>query len=401
MTRETDQPLLKSEVEDAEAKDKGTGAQISLAELPHWRCGQQRLDLRQKLNTKEIDAAALIKKYDADGSKVLEMEELKKLLQDFNNGIRVKTDEMTFIMKVADKNHDDVISQSEVLTALRAWYAYQNMPSSVESILKKKGIGKGPMPSDETIREILVALNESQPVSDEEVEFLKAQLYAVGGRPDKVTLEDMMKAVATWYLNIARPSTSDSQLVSHGFSKINAKILNVGCIRRLREGEIDWSARGTKLTAAVAVGVGLFLPIMNILIARSHQVNHNCEHPYLHSILMWSGYAGIGQVIVCILAFIVQRLLPDNMTAVVTMWCMFAIFTVIVLATTVYGAQKFLSCSPYRCGFGIWHWGHFVFVMVPMNVALFMCCGIPCIYCYLGSNEFFRSQDIDSDLHKP
>merc|ERR1712232_251453 len=123
-----------------------------MGEAAQWQCGQQRMLLRRKFNVHEIDATKLVRNYDIDGNKVLEPEELRLLLQDYNGGRPAKDDELWYIMRVADKNHDECISQGEVLFALRAWFAFNNMPKSVGAAFNKYQVGNHALPSMEAMQ---------------------------------------------------------------------------------------------------------------------------------------------------------------------------------------------------------------------------------------------------------
>jgi len=178
--------------------------------VARWACGQQRKDLRDEFNTLEICAVQLLKTYDLDNSGALDKKELKSLLQDYSNRDKPVSDaDVSYVMMVADKNHDDTIDQQEILYGLGAWHAWNHMPMSVGATFTRKNIGQGlPLPSMEALHEVMVILNESQPVERDELEYVHSLAVGLGATAECATNEQMRRAIAPWYMNIERAVTS-------------------------------------------------------------------------------------------------------------------------------------------------------------------------------------------------
>merc|ERR1719282_1319984 len=100
---------------------------------------------------------------------MIEAEELRRLLQEYNGGRPLKDDELRFVSAVADINHEDCLSADEALYVLGVWFAFKNMPKSVGAAMTRYGVAGGTMPSLHTLEEFLTTLNDSQPIRREEV----------------------------------------------------------------------------------------------------------------------------------------------------------------------------------------------------------------------------------------
>lgn len=362
------------------------------------QCGERRIELRNKFNTREIDAAKLIAKYDTDRSGTLELEELDRLLSDFNGGIAVKPDELEFIMKVADFNHDNTINENEVLQALRAWYANNEMPESVRRAMNRYNIGFGPVPSAETLKDFLETLNDFTPVKEEDVNYVRSVACLLAGTEEKVESQEMWRAVACWYLNIQRADTSDRDLWRHAFKTLHDKMIDLNVCRKLHEGEVDYTARGTLILLAVLVAAFVFLPLIDILVARNFPSTYLCQSPHLSSVLWWTGTVGLFHSSFGIIAFTVTHLCPEAQVMVLTVWAIFAVLSVILLTLYTVGIVSVSYCTSMGCGVVLWHYCHLVYTIIPIVFFLFLCCGVPALYCYLGSAEFIRHKEVDDRL---
>jgi len=174
---------------------------------------------------REIEASLLIHKYDPTGREGLVYEELKSFLKVFivNGGLqsKLRTEDLDFVMALLGKNSEvydlgSRFKKEQVLKAVRSWYSWQFMPlQDVSAILSKHMSDDEDMsiPKADVLSKVLSDLNGFEPVSYEDVEFVTSLLYAFGATETKLSLSQMCKAVAVWYINVERARTGLATIV--------------------------------------------------------------------------------------------------------------------------------------------------------------------------------------------
>jgi len=368
-------------------------------ELAPWQCGEQRLELRQRFNMKEIDVADIMRRYDMDRNRLLDPGELRQVLQDYNAGRPPRDEELNFIMKIADTNHDQRISQDEVMFALRTWYAFTHMPPSVGHAFTKCGFHGGAMPSVEAFQQLLLTVNEYQPVSTGEAAFVFRTAAHLSGSNSDVTLEQLRQAVAAWYLNIERSDTSNVSMLVKAAQDAHKKAFNLSHLNLLFTGDCNYKAKGTRILGLVSLVVLVVIPCFEIIMADAYPTNWKCEHPHI-SVLLWStGVLSLSLGLGLAGAVIATHF---NCGAVkIFFWVFACAVAVIICIVTAIGADNVLWSSGGRCGFALWHFAHFMWIEVPVLVIGFLICGLPIMYVVLGSQEFIKAREIDESLLKP
>jgi hypothetical protein len=370
-----------------------------MPESAQWECGESRTRLRNEFNTKEINAAALIEKYDNNTDKKLSREEVSKLLADFNGGMLVKPDELEFIMKIADANRDNSIDESEVLHAVRVWYASNKMPDSVARAMKRYKIQTGPLPSEATLKDFLETLNDSSPVKEAEVQYVRAVAAFLSGRENDASTQDFWRAVACWYLNIERGETDQKELFFDSMRSMHSKMSDLNVWRKFKQGErIDFTARGTLISVAIVVALLFGVPSLNMFIAEKNESSVLCESPHLSGALWWSGLTGLLAASLLVAVILASTLCPHCEMLSLSLWICLGLVSLIFIICFVIGSVSLTYCTSSRCGLVLWHWSHFVYIVCPIVFILFLCCGVPCMYCYMGSSEFLKKQAMDDDL---
>jgi len=403
LTSETLQSAASQDNGSAKRRSAGTLWSLkSVAKAQLWECGKARQELRNEYNGKEIGAAALMKKYDKNRDKELEKEELKVLLQDFNEGMKVREDEIAFIMLVADINKDGAIKQKEIHAGLRTWYAYKCMPhDTIDAAMRQHNIGAGVPPTLESLKALLETLNEAHAVKDAEVEYVESAISAIrclNGQRDSTTDEDIKRGIAVWYLHIKRGPTSTLQMLKNTGVVVNNKMADLNVAKKLREGDCDFRARGTMIIMAVTLVIVVFLPLLHMMVGQSFPSSWHCEQPILSSMLWWTGLLGLGQACSLVNALLINYLAPDQNTLLTICWAIVGVL--FVISTTLYlvGISIVTYTTAGHCGAFLWHYTHFAFVVLPLFVAILFCCGIPILYCYLGSEEFIAQKEFDEHL---
>jgi len=368
-------------------------------ELAQWQSGEQRVALRRHFNVKELDVVQIVGKYDADRSKVLELPELRHLLQDYNGGRPPREDEINFILKVADRNRDNRISQDEILFALRTWFAYNHMPTSVGHAFSKYGFSGGPMPSPESFRGLLLALNEHQPVEEEEAATVRAMAVRLSGSETRVTLEQLRQAVATWYLNIERGQTPHMELLGKAAVDAHKRIFDMTKITLLFKGECNYKARGTLVLGIVLIVFLAVFPCLDILMADLFPTDWRCEHPHMSFMIWATGVLGLTLFLGVSGAIAATHF--KLATVKILMWVFVVVISVVMFIVTLLGANDVVWSSSGRCGLAIWHFAHLMWIEVPVLVMMFLCCGLPVMYGVMGSQAFIKSQELDHGLMNP
>lgn len=194
---------------------------------PRSVVGASRRNLRAAFNLKEIDVEAIFAAYDDDRSLSLDRKELRKLLKAFiDRKGPIKDDELKFVMAIADKDRDDCISKREILFGLQAWYAFTALPAEVNAALKKYRITADGcrMPSPDELRSLLADLNGFIDVDLDEASSVRRAAIAVGASENRVTSEQMRKAIATWYIHIERVETGNYELATHAVSRMGGSL---------------------------------------------------------------------------------------------------------------------------------------------------------------------------------
>lgn len=383
--------------EEAPRQLHGAGAVTGRfpGEAAHWQCGEQRLALRLKYNMKELDATEIIRKYDTNRSKALDCGELRDLLQDLVGGRPTRENELNFIMQVADKSHDQCISQEEVLVGIRAWYAFNNMPKSVGHAFSKHSTGGGPMPSIEVLKDCLLTLNEHQPVKIDEAAFVRRMAFSVGGSEEHVTVEQMRQAVAVWYLHIERGNTGHAALLGKSAIDTHSKVILRARLSDVFQGECKHTDRETLIIGATMLFL-VVVPTLEILMASKFPTTRKCQHPHLSSLLHSTGVLGLLLALGVWSATLATHLKLRSIK--ICLWVFVATLSAILAVCTAAGASKVLWSSSASCGFTLWHFAHLVWIEVPVLLAAAVCCGLPILYFSMGSQEFLKNHDLDESL---
>lgn len=358
-----------------------------------WAVGPTRKNLRDLFNSKEVEAAKLIDKYDANKNKVLDTTELRPLLTDYASA-KVKDADIRYIMMIADANRDDNISQEEVLFALSAWFAFNEMGQSVGAAFKKHKVGYDrPLPPVQDMHDFLETLNDQQPVTMEEATYVREVALALGATESKSTYEQMRRAVAAWYLNIERGSTSKTQLGVQALHDAKDKLQTDYTFMK---GDFHLRNPDTQRLIVVLVIVFLLFPICNMKLSDWFPTGYTCEHPHLSILLWWMGLVMLllGVTIAFAMGAHSWSFLSEVPYIVLGSRCAVGMMTVIAIMLELFGASHVMSCSAQRCGFVIWSVSQFTFFVVPSTVGILVCCGLP----FLVAKEHYNNLAVDRSI---
>jgi len=99
------------------------------------------------------------------------------------------------------------------------------MPMSVGAAFTRYKIGQGlPLPSEQTLKDLMVTLNESQPVEMEEVQSVRSLAISLGASDEGATTDQMRRAIAAWYVNIERAETTKTSLAIVSLQDAHKKV---------------------------------------------------------------------------------------------------------------------------------------------------------------------------------
>lgn len=383
-----------------------------------WQAGPARQKLRNQFNTKEIGAVQMMKKYDKDGNGVLDRQEMKELLQAWNDEKAPSSEDLEFVMLVADKNKDDKISLEEILYALNSWYAFRHMPHSVAQALTSMQIEDGqPIPEKAKVKELLVKLNENIGVDDEQVGHVHNLITELCGG-SKVKSSKVRQAVATWYMNIERGETGAGQLGAYAVSATLTqgwdKILGAAS---KTSSHADGDAGGTAIAgkkgrrsfaeaidgqdlqdalqgggsgAAPAI-LGLLIvagiafacfPLYLFYVSFAYPVEETCEHN-LNSVLFWS----------ILMWFISWGLFATSGNIKAVCLCVTSFLGFIFQITGFFWS---LTSDPENCGRHIFNMCNWFYVIMPFITCAFLCFAPCCWFCFLCVFHAVEASETDN-----
>jgi len=78
-------------------------------------------------------------KFDTDHTGTLNKEQLKKLLEDLNEGEEITDFEVDNVFQSADLSKTGVINQTEIRKAVNEWFAYCAVAEANNRVIGKKG----------------------------------------------------------------------------------------------------------------------------------------------------------------------------------------------------------------------------------------------------------------------
>jgi len=365
-------------------------------EAPQWRCGEQRLLLRSTYNINELDALAILGRYDVNRNSMIDPGELARLLQDVG-GNKPRAEDLAFVTRAVDKNSNQSLSPPEVLNGLRAWYALRHLPESVGLTMSKYNIGKGPLRPEE-LRKCLLALNEQQPVTGEEVNQVRRTALSFGGSEEHVSFESVRQAIAVWYLHVERGSTDHGTLLRKATKDAHEKVVARGRLRQLLAGDCSIRDGGAVVLAVVFLLVLIVLPCFEIAMASWFPTTMDCEHPHLSVLLRSNGVLGL-----LLAASLGGSLVAARYPQIGPCWRTFflgfaATLLAFIVICTGLGASNVLWSTSARCGPPLWHFAHLVWIEVPLLLLSLACCGLPILYLCAGSREMVKNRELDDSL---
>jgi len=171
------------------------------------QAGGARKRARDAWNMQELNIAHLLEEYDVDHSGQLDRAEFSSLLEDFNEGEAPTKDELEWLMKVADKNHDNLISGAELTVAMKSWEGYTHMSSEFSHMFEQFDADHNGSLDLTEFQELLTSLNGGKEVSMAQAQEVIQHADVMGdGKIGRFELEG---AVGSWYMAVGRKPTPE------------------------------------------------------------------------------------------------------------------------------------------------------------------------------------------------
>lgn len=182
----------------------------SFTPTPVSAAERERQDQAWKEYQHKVRLNKIVKKYDTNKSRKLERDQLIKLLTDIDSstpkGTPPSEDEVSFVLKSADKTGDGSITSDELEDALCAWMTYIEKREEWDKQLEKYDVNKTGTLSRDEVSEYLKELNGGNPVSEQELDmvFKEADVTGTG----EITKMELSKATAVWYGYVERNTST-------------------------------------------------------------------------------------------------------------------------------------------------------------------------------------------------
>jgi len=363
--------------------------------VPQFQCGPARLKLRNEFNHQEMNVERIMFLYDTSQDDTLEASEFRHLLQDHQSWTkmkRVSDEEMRTLMRVVDRDHNDCIDREEVHHAMKVWYAYVHMSMEVGKVLAH--IGDRNMPSVGRLHEALTILNEDQPVSLEEAQWVRDEAFAFGGDERHVDGRQLRMAVAEWYMHVERQATPASTLAVHSAAGVNSKLALENPISRLLRGELP-SDPANIAVLGVWFGTCIVMPMAEMWAASILKGHYHFDYWWcsiLAKVLRLWGVMVMVQTLLMIALTAAYERQWEQATRL--LGAALGIVTLVLLILWILGTFETLTSPPSMCGLALWNFSYLAWILVPALVLFFLLCGLPCLYC----SEFMHNRQADTTL---
>merc|ERR1712232_175881 len=142
------------------------------------------------------------------------------------------------------------------------------------------------------------------------------------------------------------------------------------------------------------LGIWVVVPMLCIYIGSTSSTGgYPCERPMLSFGVTATGYMALVHAIVVLwlsASWECKAMASCRWTAGVSV----GVVTCILFVFWLMGVWQITTTNPSRCGFIIWEFGHLIWIFVPAISLVFLCCGLPCLYC----SEFFHNRQVDANL---
>eukprot|EP01046_Picozoa_sp_COSAG06_P021957 COSAG06_NODE_1676_length_8740_cov_49.476334_2_plen_817_part_00 len=158
---------------------------------------QTRTNLTEKVRKHSQSFEELWKTYDPQGTGSINVEQLRRIMEEMNSPDRVDDRSVDFILRTADQSATGVINRGELRLALPLYLSLQEEQTRILSTFDKfDSSGDGLLTADE-LTLMMTDLNDGNTPSKAEVHYVMSQADRSGD--GAIGRDEVMGAVAVWY----------------------------------------------------------------------------------------------------------------------------------------------------------------------------------------------------------
>eukprot|EP00293_Proteomonas_sulcata_P015937 CAMPEP_0184297530 /NCGR_PEP_ID=MMETSP1049-20130417/8424_1 /TAXON_ID=77928 /ORGANISM="Proteomonas sulcata, Strain CCMP704" /LENGTH=207 /DNA_ID=CAMNT_0026607301 /DNA_START=55 /DNA_END=678 /DNA_ORIENTATION=+ len=153
----------------------------------------------------------LMKKYDKTREGNLNKAELAALLQDMNSGEKPTDEEVTWVLKTADKldnQENGRINRDEILKAVDLWHQYEKIKPEIESLFLKYDTNHSGKLEPPQLKALLTDLNEGVEPEEDEVKMVMSMCDGQVATPTGgINKTELKGAITLWYHHLDKKSS--------------------------------------------------------------------------------------------------------------------------------------------------------------------------------------------------
>lgn len=219
---------------------------------------------RDAFNVSEIQIHEHFDTYDVDGSGCLDFGEMTALLTEIQGGTPPTQEEVSWLIKVADRDRSGTISREELLIAVQAWYGYTCLPESFSKMFHEFDKDGDSHLDVEELQNFLAGATR-HPVSYREAhDVMEVAAILSDGKIGKYELHG---ALGAWYVSVGRSPTPAMSLAFIANNRTGGKMHAI----------IDWAM------------VAMCAPCGYLALASAYGAGNDCKVD-LHDILKADGF---------------------------------------------------------------------------------------------------------------
>ncbi len=222
-----------------EASDKQCA---TIAQLTAGYTASKRADVGHQ--RREIEAALeeIWSQYDPERSGSIDMQHLRRLMEDLNRPHAVSDVAVEFVMRTADVSKTGQIDKGELRLAIPTYLALQSEQARIASMFDRFDSENSGFLNQKEVMEMLQELNDHVPPTPAEVAWVIENADSSGnGQLDK---SETLRAVALWYPRLhKRRSTTPPPLATQADSlRVEARLLLSTCTTEIELLLINYSS---------------------------------------------------------------------------------------------------------------------------------------------------------------
>jgi Ca2+-binding EF-hand superfamily protein len=144
----------------------------------------------------------VFRRHDGQQHGALEFVQFAGLLQELNGGQQLSEAEIKFVLHVADKDNNTLITRDELTAAVSALRGLQEDQKIIAARFEFYDTARTGFLDQAQVARLLQDINKGSPVSSEELAWIMRHADADGNQ--KIDLEELRSAIALWYLHTTR-----------------------------------------------------------------------------------------------------------------------------------------------------------------------------------------------------